>query len=168
MLAFSGMEFTLTFLAVERFSFTPAKNGMMFVFVGFIMILVQGGIVRRMSGKGMEKKLAITGLISGMLAFLLLSKALWLGLFFGALALMALSVGLISPTLSALVSMYSKEHEQGAALGVFRSAGSLARAIGPLVAAFAYFSYGASSAYLFGATIILLPVVMSISLPKPE
>ena len=31
MLAFSGMEFTLTFLAVERFAFTPAQNGGMFV-----------------------------------------------------------------------------------------------------------------------------------------
>ncbi|MFT5826137.1 MAG: MFS family permease, partial [Yoonia sp.] len=31
MLAFSGMEFTLTFLAVERFQFSPAQNGGMFV-----------------------------------------------------------------------------------------------------------------------------------------
>ncbi len=168
MLAFSGMEFTLTFLAVERFAFTPAKNGMMFVFVGFIMILVQGGVVRRMSGKGREKAMAIIGLGAGVLAFILLAKALWLGLFFGALALMAIGVSLVSPTLSALVSLYSKDDEQGAALGVFRSAGSLARAIGPLVAAFAYFSYGSASAYLFGAAIILLPLVMSFSLPKPE
>ena len=49
MLAFSGMEFTLTFLASERFDFTPAQNGGMFVFIGLILVLVQGGIVRRLA-----------------------------------------------------------------------------------------------------------------------
>ena len=46
MLAFSGMEFTLTFLASERFDFTPAQNGGMFVFIGLILVLVQRGLPR--------------------------------------------------------------------------------------------------------------------------
>ena len=167
MLAFSGMEFTLTFLAVERFQFSPAQNGGMFVFIGFVLILVQGGIVRRLAGPVGEKRLAVTGIACGIAAFLILAVALNLGLFFGALALMAFSIGLVSPTLSALVSLYTKEEEQGAALGVFRSAGSLARAIGPLLAAFAYFAYGSKSAYLFGAVIVILPFILALKLPKP-
>ena len=39
-LAFSGMEFTLTFLAAERFFYSPAQNGYIFLYVGFILILV--------------------------------------------------------------------------------------------------------------------------------
>ena len=84
-----------------------------------------------------------------------------------ALAFLALSIGLASPTLSALISLYSKESEQGTALGVFRSAGSLARAIGPLVAAFVYFAYGSKSAYLFGALIVVIPLLIAIKLPQP-
>jgi MFS family permease len=80
---------------------------------------------------------------------------------------MAFSIGLVSPTLNALVSLYTKEAEQGAAIGVFRSAGSLARAIGPLLAAFAYFAYGSKSAYMFGAIILLLPFFLTLKLPKP-
>jgi MFS family permease len=167
MLAFSGMEFTLTFLAVERFQFSPAQNGGMFVFIGFVLILVQGGIVRRLAEPVGEKRLAVTGIACGIAAFLILAVALNLGLFFGALALMAFSIGLVSPTLSALVSLYTKEEEQGAAIGVFRSAGSLARAIGPLLAAFAYFAYGSKSAYLFGAVIVILPFILALKLPKP-
>ena len=167
MLAFSGMEFTLTFLAVERFQFSPAQNGGMFVFIGFVLILVQGGIVRRLAGPVGEKRLAVTGIACGIAAFLILAVALNLELFFGALALMAFSIGLVSPTLSALVSLYTKEEEQGAAIGVFRSAGSLARAIGPLLAAFAYFAYGSKSAYLFGAVIVILPFILALKLPKP-
>lgn len=168
MLAFSGMEFTLSFLAVERFLFTPAQNGGMFVFIGFVLILVQGVIVRRFANPVGEKNLAIAGLFFGVIAFISLSTAGNLGFFFGALALMAFSIGLASPTLSALVSLYTTEAEQGAALGVFRSAGSLARAIGPLLAAFVFFAYGSKSAYLFGAAIIILPLVMAFKLPKPE
>ena len=93
--------------------------------------------------------------------------ALKLGIFFTALGVMALSIGLVSPTMSALVSLYSTESEQGKVLGVFRSAGSLARAIGPLMAAFVYFSYGSQSAYLFGAVIVILPFALALSLPKP-
>jgi len=167
MLAFSGMEFTLTFLAVERFAFSPAQNGGMFVFIGFILVLVQGGIVRRLATPVGEKRLALAGLACGVAAFLALAMAMQLGLFFGALALMAFSIGLTSPTLSALVSLYSSESDQGANLGIFRSAGSLARAIGPLLAAFAYFVYGSQSAYLFGAIIVVIPLVMALKLPKP-
>jgi MFS family permease len=168
MLAFSGMEFTLTFLAVERFDFTPAQNGGMFVFIGFILVLVQGGIVRRLAKPVGEKRLAVVGLACGTIAFLVLANATSLGLFFTALAIMALSIGLCSPTLSALVSLYSNEQEQGSALGVFRSAGSLARAIGPLAAAIIYFAYGSQNAYLCGALLIILPFIMALSLPKPE
>jgi len=166
MLAFSGMEFTLTFLAVERFRFSPAQNGGMFVFIGVVLILVQGGIVRRLSQPVGEKNLAVAGLIAGVGAFMALSVAPGPGFFFVALALMALSIGLTSPTLSALVSLYAKDADQGTALGVFRSAGSLARAIGPLLAAFAYFAYGSQAAYLFGACLIVLPLVLAFTLPK--
>lgn len=167
MLAFSGMEFTLTFLAVERFSFSPAQNGLMFVFIGFILILVQGGLVRRLAGPVGEKRLAVVGLSAGILAFISIASAFNLGLFFIGLGLMALAVGLVSPTLSALVSLYTDEDGQGASLGVFRSAGSFARAIGPLLAAFAYFAYGAQNAYLLGSLIIIVPLFLALSLPKP-
>jgi MFS family permease len=167
MLAFSGMEFTLTFLAFERFAFTPAQNGGMFVFIGLILVLVQGGIVRRLASPVGEKRLALAGLAFGVAAFLALAMAMQLGLFFGALALMAFSIGLASPTLSALVSLYSSESDQGANLGIFRSAGSLARAIGPLMAAFVYFVYGSQSTYLFGALVVVIPLVMALKLPKP-
>ncbi len=167
MLAFSGMEFTLTFLAVERFGFTTAQNGGMFVFIGFILIIVQGGIVRRLSKPVGEKRLATAGLACGVAAFGIIAFSFNLGIFFLALAMMALSIGLCSPTMSALVSLYSKESEQGANLGIFRSAGSLARAIGPLVAAFSYFAFGSQSAYMFGAIIVVLPLLLSLKLPRP-
>lgn len=168
MLAFSGMEFTLTFLAVERFAFTPMQNGGLFVFVGFIMILIQGGVVRRLSGKICEQKMARFGLAAGVVAFIALAFAPATTLFFIALAIMATSIALISPTLSALVSRYASDQDQGQTLGSFRSAGSLARAIGPILAAAIYFKFGSQVAYCFGGGLIVIPLLLAFALPKPD
>ena len=166
MLAFSGVQFTLTFLAVERFGFTPAQNGFVFIFSGLVLIFTQGSLVRYMSGKGREKILSTTGLIMSVFASLLLASSLSIGAFFGALALMSLSMGFVVPTLSSLISLYAREDEQGHVLGMFRSGGFLARTVGPLLAAFIYFSYGSTSTYLFGGIVMTVSVIFSLSLPR--
>ena len=62
-LLFSGMEFTLTFLAFDRLGYSPADNAWMFVFIGFVLAFVQGGYVRRKASTVGELKLAKKGLI---------------------------------------------------------------------------------------------------------
>lgn len=166
--AFSGMEFTLTFLAVERFSYTPAQNGYIFLYVGFLLVLIQGGIVRRLSPKVGEKRMAIAGLAFGVVAFLLLSKSETQFLFYVSLTFMALAGGFVNPSLTSLVSLYSTEDKQGFHLGLFRSAGSLARAIGPIIAAGLYWYFGASTAYLFAGFVIVIPLIRSFVLPSPD
>lgn len=164
--AFSGMEFTLTFLAAERFFYSPAQNGWIFLYVGFILILVQGGIVRRMTPKIGEKKTAIAGLLFGVIAFILLSQSDTQFLFYLSLTLMAFAAGLVNPSLTSLVSLYSSEDKQGANLGLFRSAGSLARAIGPILAASVYWYFGSDIAYLFAGLVILIPLLRAFALPS--
>lgn len=166
--AFSGMEFTLTFLAVERFFYSPAQNGYIFLYVGFILILVQGGIVRRMTPKIGEKKTAIAGLLFGVLAFILLSRSQTELLFYVSLTLMAFAGGLVNPSLTSLVSLYSSDDKQGANLGLFRSAGSLARAVGPLLAASIYWYFGSSTAYLFAGFVMVIPLIRAFALPSVD
>ena len=62
--AFSGMEFTLTFLAAERHGFGPRDNMWMFVFIGLVIAFVQGGVVRRVVPRVGERKVAAVGSIS--------------------------------------------------------------------------------------------------------
>ena len=166
--AFSGMEFTLTFLAAERFLYSPAQNGYIFLYVGFVLILVQGGIVRRMTPKIGEKKTAIAGLLFGLVAFVLLSQSDTEPLFYLSLTLMAFAGGLVNPSLTSLVSLYSSDDKQGANLGLFRSAGSLARAIGPILAASVYWYFGSDIAYLFAGMVIIIPLVRAFTLPSTQ
>lgn len=159
MTAFSGMEFTLTFLAVDRFLFSTVENGLMFVYIGFFLILTQGFLVRKFSPKFGEQMLTFSGLLAGALAFVVLSQSTDLTLFFIALAIMALSIGLTSPSMTALVSLNASESQQGAILGLFRSAGSFARTIGPLCAALIYFAMGPAISYTFGSVLVCIALI---------
>jgi MFS family permease len=166
--AFSGMEFTLTFLAVERLGYTSMDNAYMFIFIGFFIAMVQGGYVRRKAHQVGERKMAFQGLVAIVPGLILLAFAqspvmLYSGLFF-------LSVGsaMTIPCLTSLVSFYSPEHMQGQSLGIFRSLGALGRVIGPIYASLVYWRFGSVTAYITGAILIFLPALIVRMLPAVE
>lgn len=166
--AFSGMEFTLTFLAVERLGYTSMDNAYMFIFIGFIIGMVQGGYVRRKAHSVGERKMAFNGLVAitpglVILAFAQAGWMLYLGLFF-----LSLGSAMIIPCLTSLASFYSPIHMQGQALGIFRSLGALGRVIGPIYASLVYWKFGSVNAYLIGAVLIFLPAILVKRLPEPQ
>ena len=168
MISFSGMEFTLTFLAVERYSYQPKDITVMFLLIGFTLIFAQGFFVRRFVGRIGEKNMALQGILIGFLAFLMLAIPSSETNFFFALFLMSCGVAFISPTLTALTSLHSSEKEQGFNLGVFRSSGSVARACGPILAGLSYFLFGSNFTYTTGALLLLIPFIILLRVPKPQ
>ena len=109
--------------------------------------------------------MALYGLGCGVLAFLLLSHSDTIPLFYASLTMMALAGGLVNPSLTSLVSLYSTEEKQGVHLGLFRSSGSFARAVGPLLAAAVYWYFGAKAAYLLAGIVIVVPFYRCFFLP---
>jgi MFS family permease len=168
MISFSGMEFTLTFLAVERFDYDPMSLGKMFLLIGLTLIFVQGFFVRRFVGKIGEKNMATLGIILGFISFIIISQSFTSFMFYSGLFLMSAGVALISPTLTALTSLHSGEGNQGFHLGVFRSSGSMARACGPVLAGIAYFACGSKIAYMLGAIILILPLFIMFKIANPK
>ena len=168
LLAFSGMEFTLTFLAQERLGFTATQNGFMFVYIGVLIALVQGGFVRRKAHQIGEKKLAFAGIVLVIPGLLILSIAFQTALLFLGLTFLALGSALIMPCLTALVSLLAPEQQQGRAIGVFRSLGSLARVIGPFAISILYWRFGADKAYWGGALFLIIPLILVWRLKAPQ
>lgn len=169
LLAFSGMEFSLTFLAHERLGYGPKQNALMFLFVGGILVLIQGGYVRRRTNTVGPRRMTLHGLTMVVPALVLIGVAggmrnqlvLYLGL-----ALLAAGSAQATPCLTALASAYTPAEDQGRVLGIFRSLGALARAVGPLFAAALYWWLGPVSAYCLGGLFVLIPLVMALKLPN--
>ncbi len=167
-IAFSGMEFTLTFLAAERFGYTPRDMVKIFVFMGLVMVVVQGWLGRKYIPKWGERPSAVLGLACGIGGFLILAIAGRLRYFYAGLAVFAVSAGLTSVCLPALVSLYSDPTKQGRHIGSARAAQALGRAIGPFFFSLIYFWAGAKISYAAGALALIIPVWLAVSLPTPQ
>lgn len=156
---FSGMEFTLTFLALDRLGYGSFENGMMFIFIGVLVALIQGGYVRRKARTVGEKRMSLMGLVTVIPGFICLAYATNNLLFYIGLAFLAVGVAMVNPCLTSLVSLFADKDVQGKALGIFRSLGSLARVFGPLLGGIFYWRFGAQSVYLVGAVAVLIPIL---------
>lgn len=168
LMAFSGMEFTLTFLAVERLNYSSLQNAYMFIFIGVLLAIIQGGYVRRKAHQVGEKKMAMQGMIAVIPGLFILSKAhSHLGLY-GGLFFLAVGSAMIVPCLTSLVSLYTPPEQQGKSLGIFRSLGALARVFGPFFASLIYWRSDATLLYQLGAIFTVVPIILVARLPKPQ
>lgn len=173
--AFGAMEFSLVFLATEHLGYGPRDNAALFVAIGLVIALVQGGLVRRLVPRLGERRVAAHGLAVTLAGFVALGAVpfdataavgrgtwLWVGA-----VLVAIGTSLVMPSFSTLASRYVPDDRQGFALGVFRSLGSLARVVGPLSGGVLYYALGGWAPYLLGAAALVLPMRAAGRLPEP-
>ncbi|XP_055329466.1 major facilitator superfamily domain-containing protein 10-like [Paramacrobiotus metropolitanus] len=153
---FSGLEFTLTFLTHTRFNYTSMQQGRLFLFVGIIMILVQGGFVRRLK-PGSEKRTALMGLALVVPAFVIIGIANSQGVMYFGLCLYSFGSSTVVPCLMTMISKYGRDDQKGTIMGIFRSLGAFARATGVLPASVLYWILGPTFTYCIGGLMLLLP-----------
>jgi MFS family permease len=159
-LGFSGFEFCINFFFYESLNFSPKEIGYSFVYMGSIVILIQGGVIRRISGKVAEKKIAIFGSISLLIGFVIISLSKSLLIVFLALSFLSIGSAFLNPGISSLASIYSSQDEQGKNLGIMRGFGSLARAFAPLIFSLIYFTKGPVTTFRFSFIVIFVVLIL--------
>ncbi len=171
MVLFASMESTLVFLAKERLEYSPGQIAFVFVLIGVIGVLIQGGFIRKWVPKYGERKVLLAGIflqVPGYLCLAIVGQwSLEWCLWFGAAALAAGSACMM-PSLSSIVSRNAAEDIQGKAMGVFRSVGSLGRALGPFLGALCYFLINPAAPYVCGAVAIILPLCLAFGIRQPD
>ncbi|HET9211916.1 MAG TPA: MFS transporter [Thermoanaerobaculia bacterium] len=139
MLCFSMMETTLALFCQARFGFGARETSWLFVFVGIVLVIVQGGLLGRLVRKFGERRLILGGIVLMALGLVLLPLTpavippVWskLGLLFLSLLLLAVGNGIHNPSTTGLLSRLAGEESQGSTIGLSRSFGALARILGP-------------------------------------
>jgi MFS family permease len=165
--AFVAMETSLTFLAAERFGYTARQNGFLLGFLGLCAIITQGYIVRVLLKRHSEIHILGAGLAISAVGLTCIGYAPAPTLLYFGLAALALGSGLVNPSTTGLISLYSDQAEQGRALGIFRSLGSLSRAITPVLAGIVFWVFGSTSVFVASAVFAAGAWWLSLSLPKP-
>ncbi len=138
MFGFVTMETTFAFLGADKFGLGTGQFGMVLAYAGLIIIIVQGGLIGRLSRRFGVRKIAIAGAVSIGAGLTALPFGATLPLALVALGLLAFGHGLATPSLSTLLSVTSSEEEQGTVLGAGQSMGAAARFLGPLIAGALY------------------------------
>ena len=167
-LTLSGVEFSLSFLAADRFAYSPRQLTAIFVFIGLVSVFTQGFLVRRLAPLVGERRLLIAGTVFFAAALFLIGFAHGQAVLYLGMACLSIGSGFTSSAISTLISLYSAVEEQGRVLGVFRSLGSLARAIAPVAGGLIYWRLRPEGLYALSGMVMLLPIVMSLRLPQPE
>ncbi|HUO86369.1 MAG TPA: MFS transporter [Thermoanaerobaculia bacterium] len=128
----SLMEATLALFVQQRFAFGDWETSWLFVLVGVVMVVVQGGLVGRAVARWGERRLIPVGMAAMAIGLLLIGSSGAVATLALALAVLAFGAGLNNPSTLGLLSQLTGEETQGGVLGLSRSFGALARTVGPL------------------------------------
>jgi DHA1 family tetracycline resistance protein-like MFS transporter len=137
--AFSIMTTAFSLYTMFRFGYDAQHTGYLFAYVGVLAVIVQGGLIGRLVKRFGEMWLVIVGafLFAGSLfavPFVGPETGGLLALLVGG-GLFSIGNSLSAPSLTSLASKSVGPAEQGSVLGVTQSVASLARAVGPTLAA---------------------------------
>lgn len=130
--AFAAFESTLSLLTQKQWHYDERYNGYVFTFIGLVLVLAQGGVVRRYMPRVGELNFVVAGSLLMAAGLAGVAVAAGLGTLLAALALAVLGFAMVTPSLSSLLSRRTPPETQGEVLGVGQSMLSLARIFGPI------------------------------------
>ena len=186
--AFANFEATLALLTKEAFGMEDEDNFLVFAFIGFVLMVVQGGIYRPLSQRRPEAywlKLGVLFLIAGLGGVAanaigsglmkeaggpgLSSNMQWL--FYFSVAVAVTGFAFVNPSASALISRRAPANRQGEVLGVNQSFAALGRILGPFLGSLLFFQSSSHAlpyilaVVVLGGVLVLLPGIPTE--PKP-
>jgi MFS family permease len=194
--AFASFEGTVARYARDQLGFTIDKMGWLFAYFGFILMLTQGFIVRRMVTKVGEVGMSIAGVVLMLAGLVAVGLALPFGLltfdpatvaekldllqvltspdYLYVLVTMAVAVvgfACLTPSAQALVSRRTSALQQGEVLGVNQAAAAIARILGPLIGSVLYGTKEDprhSWPFFAGAVLLGIALLFAIAMREPD
>ncbi len=168
-IAFSAMEAVFPLFTQHTFGWTAMQNGYIFTYVGFVIVIMQGGLVGRLVKRWGERSLLLFGLAFLAAGLALLVVSTQLALLLVALGILSIGDGAVTPTVSTLLSFASPEEAHGETLGFAQGMAGLGRIIGPLAAGSIFAFGGPGAPFLIGAGLVLLALLLALPvLPEPQ
>jgi MFS family permease len=168
-LGFASFEVTLSLLNKDALGLPDNRNFLIFAYVGFVLMLTQGFLYRRLAKRVSEPTFMAMGMALMALGVACLGGVSWMasanvadyGIML-ACTLVSLTVAVIgfaflTPSAQALISRRTDPGRQGEILGVNQSAAALARILGPIFGLTLYQLHPSHLLpYAFGALLLVL------------
>jgi multidrug resistance protein len=160
---FSMMEATLALFCQDRFGFAAPQTAWLFVYVGVLLVVVQGGLLGRLVRRFGERRLILAGIALMAAGLALMPVGSALALMLVSLALLAVGQGMNQPSTLGLLSRMTDDSSQGSTIGLSRSFGALARALGPAVGTWIFGKAGPGWPFWTAGGLMLVALALAAS-----
>ncbi len=155
-LAFSGMETIFALFIKWQFHWGTIQAGWIFTFIGVIVVIVQGGLIRQLTQRFKLGSILISGLLLLGIGLFVIPLGNSVGAMFVGLGLLSIGDGLVTPVISSMISAAGSKDTQGSLLGAAQSAASVGRIAGPLIATVLFSAIGVGAPFYAGAIIVAI------------
>jgi DHA1 family tetracycline resistance protein-like MFS transporter len=152
---------SLTGSTTEQVMAAAPIAGRYMFFIGLVSAVIQGGLIRRLVPRFGESGLIVAGPFLLAASLLTIAAAPTWPIVIVGCALMPLGFGINNPSLNGLLSRAAPQDEQGAFLGLNQSLASLARVVGPVMAATAFQLRGPRSPFFISSGILLVATALA-------
>lgn len=159
--AVTQMEVIFAIYMRALFGYEARQAGVLLALMGVVMVAVQGGMIGRLARRFGESRLVFLGTGICCVALLGFGTTRSLTLAVSTLCVLAFGHGLLHPSLSSLTSRGAAPDRRGAVMGVFQSASSLARVLGPPSAGWFYDRMAPNAPLIGGSIVLALAFLMS-------
>lgn len=166
----SAMEATLVLYMAEVFSWGIKEVSYGFAYIGIIIVITQGYLIRKFLPKWGERIVLKCGTLSFFLGMVLIALAPSVTVMAVAMTLVALGNGLSNPSILGSISNLTDSTEQGSTLGVTQSLSSLGRILGPALGGFVFHKLFIQSPFILagilGFIAFLIIMVLNQQIPN--
>jgi DHA1 family tetracycline resistance protein-like MFS transporter len=131
-----------------------------FVAIGLLLVLFQGGMVHPAVARFGELRTARAGLVLNVVGFVLVAVAESWWVLVPAITLLTAGQGLLAPVLTSMVAGRARVDRRGSVLGLQQSVSALARVVGPVAAGFLFAHVGVGAPYAAGAVLACLALAV--------
>ena len=167
-LAFSVMYAFFTLFGERVLGYGREEIAYLFVFIGLITAVVQGGVVGWLVPRLGEIRLMVLGSLSlaiglGSLPLTVGESPTWLiPALLTSLFFVAVGTGLVTPTVAGFVSRVTDPRDQGRALGLLQSTSSTARILGPVAFGIVSGLGGVRAPFMIASLMALVALVLAL------
>ncbi|MHA2100988.1 MAG: MFS transporter [Candidatus Kariarchaeaceae archaeon] len=143
-------------------SIDEATLGWMYSYTGVIMIVVQGGIVKKLSKKYSDTVFIISGSILSASGLLILAFSSEVWEIYLALTPFMIGMSLLNPSIAGALSKSVPQEKQGTVIGLNQSIASSMRFVGPIMAGL-LLEINITFPFFLGALVFLLILGLTLS-----
>jgi len=144
-------------LTIDTFNWAPALIGLMFSIMGVQDIISQGFIMPKLLKKLSDSRIAILGMTSELIGYVLIALSALFSFFpfmIAGMFIFGLGDSLFGPSFNGMVSKSVASGEQGRVQGGSQAIQALARIIGPVIGGQIYVSLGHAAPAFMGVILI--------------